>query len=132
MISDPREPVEGYDSNYCTQWTPVKHCFYANRYRYTQVYYNQSDIELNKMEELRGQNEFKRVLKDLYKNDQNKAGNQVPLVIMDGKVFPMMDPIVYAALLSLNQILVERKAQLAKQPFGAIEVTGINLNQNNL
>lgn len=54
------------------------------------------------MEELRGQNEFKRVLKDLYKNDQNKAGNQVPLVIMDGKVFPMMDPIVYAALLSLN------------------------------
>ena len=64
---------------------------------------------MNKMEELRGQNEFKRVLKDLYKNEANKTGTKVPLLIMDGKVFPMMDPIIYAALLSLNQILAEKK-----------------------
>ena len=55
-------------------------------------------------------------------------GQQYPLIIIDGQVYQMINPLVYSGFLQLDKIMNELKHQVSRPTYGAMDLIGINLN----
>lgn len=127
-------PFDAFES---TRWHAVTKCFYSDRHRYTRVFWNQSDVAQNtNFVPVEGQDKLKSLVKsELVKkelqerqrmrNPTSKSPTRVgarqgslrlrlldaPVIIVGGRVHPLVDARVYASLLWLNEVTQEAVAQ---------------------
>lgn len=110
IVFNPTDPFGRFDAQMSERWFVVDSCFYCKRHRYTQVFWNQADVQDNDFKVLQGQEMVMRIIDHaLRKKDQVHAKS--PVIIAGGRAHEMIDARIYGSMLWLNEIVEEATAQ---------------------
>jgi len=115
LIFDRLDPFGGFNPTLNRKWFMVQDCFYCKRHRYTLVYFNQRSPNDNNLKPLEGQEELIRKIEEqaaLAEGREQQSARSPrsgsvgterndPMIIANGELHQMVDPIVFAGQLCL-------------------------------
>ena len=132
LIFSSYDPAHLVDPVLSQKWRIVKNCFYCNSYRYVQVYFNAHAPHLNDFRVLPNQEEVLSWLDSKYGDPDATPGPKAPLLIVDGCMYQMVNPIIYAGMAQADTMKTEVETQIKRAPYGAMDLTGLNLGASNI
>jgi hypothetical protein len=123
LFLNPMEPNNMFDPNLDQRWKMVENCFYCSGYRYTLVYFNAFDVSKNSFKVLGGQDDMMNFLDSKFPLDAKSSNIKPPLLIVDGNVYPMVNPLIYTCFLQLQSLAGEIRSSAQR---GGHELTGVS------
>lgn len=147
LIFNRYSPFGAFDARLCRKWFMVRDCFYSKRHRYTLVYFNQRSPGNNDFRLLEGQEQLMQKIEESAALAEQEAKQREgdcrsrsgierldPMIIAGGHLYRMVDPIVFAGHLCMQDVMAVKRDQLdrAKQPQGALDVTQCDVDRAKL
>ena len=87
------------------------------------MYFNAFDITKNSFKVLEGQDDMMNFLDVKFPLAAQNANIKPPLLIVDGNVYPMVNPLIYTCFLQLQALANEIRSSAQR---GGHEITGIS------
>lgn len=115
-----------FDHAYTSRWHLANQdCFQTNLHKYVHVYFNQHDPSKNTFTRLENQGHLISELERRYPVRPAYLDSELcPLIFVNGKIYSMMSPTLYFALLCIDKLFCEKARQARRSHSGTLELVG--------